>query len=58
MTKLAVVKTGGKQYLVKENDQLVVEHLGGKTNDKLALETLAVLDIDKNEGEVGMPLLK
>jgi len=30
-TKWAIIKTGGKQYKVKEGDSLKVEKLGGKT---------------------------
>lgn len=44
MVKIAVVKNGGKQYLVKENDFLVVDHLDKKEGEKIILETLAVLD--------------
>lgn len=44
MVKIAVVKTGGKQYLAKENDFLVVDHLDKKEGEKITLETLAVFD--------------
>ncbi len=43
----AVVKTGGKQYRVKEGDTLRVEKLEGKVGDKIALaEVLFVGDVD------------
>lgn len=44
MTKIAVVRVGGKQYLVKENDSLVVDYLKRKEGEKVNLETLAVFD--------------
>lgn len=58
MTKLAVVKTGGKQYLVKEDQELVVDHLEGKQNAEIALEVLATFDEDKKTTELGKPSLK
>lgn len=55
--KIAVVKTGGKQYLVKENDEIVVDQLASKPKDKVELETLAVFDEDAKQVEFGKPLL-
>jgi len=57
MTTFAVIKTGGKQYIVKENDTVTVDNLGGKENDKVELETLAVFD-DKGELKLGNPGLE
>jgi len=51
----AVVKTGGKQYTVKEGDVLRVELLDGNEGDSIELPTLAA-----NNGEgllVGSPEL-
>ena len=43
----AVVKTGGKQYRVKEGDTLRVEKLAGNVGDKVALsEVLLVAGTD------------
>ena len=48
----AVIKTGGKQYSVKENDTIRVEKLAGETGDMIELnEVLMIGD------EVGMPLV-
>jgi len=55
MVKLAVVKTGGKQYLVKENDTIVVDRVSAKAKEKINLETLLIFD-DK-EIELGKPSL-
>lgn len=51
MTKFAVVKSGGKQYIVKEDDKLVVDLIPCKEKDNIELETLAVFD---SEGEIAM----
>ena len=49
---LAVIKTGGKQYLIKEGDKLKVEKLEGKEGDKLELENVLLVG-DK----MGTPLV-
>ncbi len=58
MSKLAVIKTGGKQYLVKENQDLVVDHLKVKQNDVIDLEVLATFDDEKKSVTLGKPALK
>lgn len=54
----AVIKTGGKQYLVKENDEIVAEKLDLKKGQKLELEMLAEFDNEGDVVELGYPLLK
>ncbi len=54
--KLAVIKTGGKQYLVQEADEIVVDMLEGKKDEKIELETLAL--IDEETVKLGDPALK
>lgn len=49
MVKIAVVKIGGHQFLVKENDFLVVDYLDKKEGEKIVLDTLAIFD---EEGKV------
>lgn len=51
----AVIKTGGKQYLVKEGDVVSVEKLAGNAGDKIQFEVMLKLDGDKVE--IGMPTL-
>lgn len=54
--KFAVIKTGGKQYTVKEKDTVSIEKLKGNEGDTVAFETLMVFD-DKGSVEVGSPSL-
>lgn len=56
MTKIAVIRTGGKQYLVKENDEILVQNTSGKEKDTIELETLAVFD-GEDKVSLGNPLL-
>lgn len=58
MATYAVIKTGGKQYLVKEADQITVEHLEGETGAKVELTTLSVFDSEAKSVEFGTPLKK
>jgi large subunit ribosomal protein L21 len=52
----AVIKTGGKQYKVAENDVIKVEKLAGKAGDKITLDQVLMLDDDKDV-KVGTPIL-
>ncbi|MCF7907186.1 50S ribosomal protein L21 [Patescibacteria group bacterium] len=59
MEKIAVIKTGGKQYLVKEGDVLLIEKLEGQPQDKITFsEVLLWADLDKEKVEIGSPFLK
>ncbi|GIW64855.1 MAG: 50S ribosomal protein L21 [Patescibacteria group bacterium] len=58
MTKFAVIKTGGKQYLVKEGDEIVVDRLENKEQEKIELETLMIFTDDGDNIEIGSPFLK
>ncbi len=55
-TSLAVLATGGKQYLVREGDVLEVELLGGdyKENDKIEFDSVLLTD-DGKTTKVGKP---
>jgi large subunit ribosomal protein L21 len=58
MSKIAVIKTGGKQYKVKEGDKLQVEKLPEKTNGKVEFtEILLVADSESGIAKVGTPLV-
>jgi len=58
MGKIAVVKTGGKQYLVKEGETIVVEKLPEKKGEIIDLPVLALFEDQKKDLEIGNPLLK
>lgn len=56
MANVAVVKTGGKQYIVREGDLLTVDRIDAKEK-AVELEALAVFSEDGSEVEVGAPAL-
>lgn len=49
MPTIAVIKTGGKQYKVKEGQTLTVEKLPEEKGKKIKLETLLIADSDTGE---------
>lgn len=57
MAKLAVVKTGGKQYLVSKDSVIVVDKVNEKLGKRLDLETLAVFTDDGSNLKIGSPTL-
>jgi large subunit ribosomal protein L21 len=54
----AVIKTGGKQYLVKEGSVLKIEKLGKKPGEKLEFEAMLVFDDTGKEVKVGKPVVE
>lgn len=58
MAVKAVVVSGGKQYLVGQNEEVTVEHLEGAVNDSVSLKTIAIFDTEKDTVDLGMPELK
>lgn len=56
MSKIAVIKTGGKQYSVKSKDKLKIETIKGEVGDKVDFnEVLLVADEDGKEVKIGKP---
>jgi large subunit ribosomal protein L21 len=58
MKKLTVVKVGGKQYLVSENQEIVVDYIDKKEKEAILLETLAVFTDNGEELELEKDKLK
>lgn len=56
--KLAVVKTGGKQYVVKVGDSITVDNLNVEAGKSVELDLLALLDNEKLTVDLGTPFLK
>ena len=53
----AVIKTGGKQYLVREGDILSVEKLDVEQGSNLSLEVLLIAEDDASSMSLGSPVL-
>lgn len=56
--KFAIIRTGGKQYLVKEQDEIFIDYLKKEKDDKVEFETLADGDLEKSTITLGKPVLK
>ena len=58
MSQFAVIKTGGKQYIVREGDVLTLEKLEGNADDTLTFsEVLLVADEGAEKVTVGAPFV-
>jgi large subunit ribosomal protein L21 len=53
----AVIKTGGKQYKVKEGEILKIEKVAGNAGDKLDFEVLLLADEEGKDVKIGKPLV-
>ncbi|OGF82195.1 50S ribosomal protein L21 [Candidatus Giovannonibacteria bacterium RIFCSPLOWO2_01_FULL_46_13] len=56
MSKFAVIKTGGKQYLVKEGQYLRVEKIAANKDGLIDFNEVLMVG-DENSFEVGKPFL-
>ena len=56
--KFAVIKTGGKQYVVSENDEITVDNLNQEADSVVEFEKLAEGDFEKDAISLGTPFLK
>lgn len=54
----AIIKTGGKQYLVTPGQKLKIEKINGKEGDNVKFETLLITDDQGDKVELGTPVLK
>jgi len=57
MAKIAVIKTGGKQYKVKEGETIKIEKLSLDPGKKVKFETLMIADTDGSSLDLGAPSL-
>ena len=53
---LAIIQTGGKQYLVKKGDKLQIEKLAGEANSTLTFDKV-LFTSDGKEFQLGKPFL-
>ena len=53
---LAVIKTGGKQYIVKAGDKLKIEKLDKKEGEQIAFSEVLLLEKDEKI-QIGTPII-
>ena len=54
----AIIKTGGKQYKIKENDTILVEKIKNKKGDKIDIKDVLLLSNDEKNIKIATPILK
>ncbi len=52
----AVIKTGGKQYLVEKGDKINIEKIKGESGDDVTFENILLLD-DDGDITIGTPIV-
>lgn len=57
MSKIAVIKTGGKQYKIAEGQTVKIEKLNANIGDKVKFDTLLISDVEGEKMELGKPSL-
>jgi large subunit ribosomal protein L21 len=55
---LAVIKTGGKQYIVTPGQKLKVEKLEGEAGASIKFDQVLLVENDAKKVEVGQPTVK
>ena len=55
MSKIAVIKSGGKQYKVKEGQIVKLEKIDKKEGAKVSFDTLLTATTDAKEVNIGKP---
>lgn len=56
MSKTAVITTGGKQYLVRENDVISIEKLAKEDGEKVSFDEILMMD-DGTNTVIGTPFI-
>jgi large subunit ribosomal protein L21 len=54
---LAVIKTGGKQYLVKPGDKIQIEKIEGEVGQEVSFKEVLLLE-KGNKIEIGFPIIE
>ena len=54
----AVIKTGGKQYIVREGEELKVEKLEVENGEKIEFDALLMADEEGSNVTIGTPTVK
>lgn len=54
--ELAVIKTGGKQYIVSPGQKLKIEKIEGQEGDKVSFGEV-LLTVEKGKAQIGQPLI-
>ena len=56
MAKIAIIETGGKQYVVTNDSVLTIEKIEAKVGDKVTFDKVLLVD-DGSKASVGNPYL-
>ncbi len=57
MSLLAIIKTGGKQYLVREGQELRIEKLENESGESVEFDALLLSEEDGSQLKIGNPII-
>jgi large subunit ribosomal protein L21 len=57
MSMMAIIEVGGKQYVVRENQEIRLERLQAEEGSKVTFENVLLLSKDEKEASLGAPFL-
>ncbi len=57
MKTIAVIKTGGKQYIVSEGKVLTVEKIESEVGSKLEFDAMLISDEEGSDVKIGTPII-
>jgi large subunit ribosomal protein L21 len=55
--ELAIIKTGGKQYIISPKQKIKIEKIDGKEGSKIIFDEVLLL-AEKNKIQIGQPYVK
>ncbi len=55
---LAIIKTGGKQYKIKEGDEIEIEKADFKKDEEIVFEEVLFISDEKNQPKIGAPFVE
>jgi large subunit ribosomal protein L21 len=55
--KIAVIQTGGKQYLISEGDKIKIEKIKGEVGSKIEFDKILLFS-DEKKTEIGQPYIE
>lgn len=57
MKTIAVIKTGGKQYIVSEGKTLTVEKIESEVGSKIEFDAMLISDEEGSDVKIGTPIV-
>ena len=54
----AVIETGGKQYIVRENDEIEIEKIDAEAESEVEFDSVLLVSDEKGDVKIGTPAIE